>query len=99
MSVTEEMIKAVDAWESDYSPIVNPFNDHGWNGTMFETYGEDFEFVKQQPDMNVWTWVDGDDGTYLTTGMHFVNRIGYFITKNPWHAHTDIQVDAYEENQ
>jgi hypothetical protein len=98
MSVTEEMIKAVDAWEYEYCPIKNPNNDYGWNGLMFETFDEDFDFVKQQPDMNVWTWVDGDDGTYIITGMAHINAIGYFVTKNPWHAHIEIQVDTYEED-
>ena len=36
----------------------------------------------------VWTYVDGDGGTYLVDGYHLVNRIGYFITQN---ARTDDQ--------
>jgi hypothetical protein len=98
MSITEEMIKAVDAWESEYSPIANPFNDHGWNGLMFETYGDDWGFVLRHMSNHVWTWVDGDDGTFLVTGFHYVNRIGYFVTDKPWTTEQTIQVDAYEEN-
>jgi hypothetical protein len=30
----------------------------------------------------VWTYVDGDGGTYIVDGYHLVNRIGYFITQN-----------------
>lgn len=74
-----------DAWVDIFKPIVNPNND--WDGcsySAFETYGEDYEFVKAQDNNKIWTEVDGDEGTYIVAGWHFVNRIQYYITENPW---------------
>lgn len=88
-TITEEQ------WEEQFIPLVNPFNDHGWNSTLFETYGYDLYIVSKEPDNRVWTWVDGDDDhTYIVSGMHIVNRIGYFITDKPWTEPTLIQVQG-----
>ena len=32
----------------------------------------------------LWTHVDGDVGTYLLPGLHYVNRIDYYISARPW---------------
>ena len=67
--------------------------DHGDGGCLFETYGEELEFVRQQDPRAVWTLVDGDDGDqYLVSGCHFVNRIGYLVSTIPVPEGTDIQV-------
>lgn len=93
--------KAVDTWEAKYKPIKNHINPSaGWgtddeDGILFETYGDEFEFVREYNEKNVWTWVDGDNGTYIVTGLCMVNRIGYFITEEP-HTYTEeFQVDTY----
>jgi hypothetical protein len=96
--VTEQMEAELTAWENKYKPIQNPFGDNGWNGTMFETYDEQFTFVQAAPEANVWTWVDGDEGTWLMSGLHWVNRIGYFVTENPLEEDfVEIQIDIYED--
>ena len=51
---------------------------------FFETYGDDFEFVKAQSPDYVWTVVDGDIGTYIVQGLHFVNRVNYLIATKPY---------------
>jgi hypothetical protein len=62
-------------------------------GCLFETYGEELEFVRQQDPLTVWTFVDGDDGDqYLVSGYHLVNRIGYLISTTPVPEDLDIQV-------
>jgi hypothetical protein len=62
-------------------------------GCLFETYGEELEFVQRQDPSTVWTLVDGDDGDqYLVSGFHFVNRIGYLISTVPVPEDIDIQV-------
>lgn len=97
--ITTEMEAALDAWEAKYQPMQNPFGDKGWNGTMFETYGEDLAFVSKVPDNQVWTWVDGDEGTWIISGFHWVNRIGYFITTVPLEEeYAEIQVDVYGDS-
>jgi hypothetical protein len=60
---------------------------------MFETYGDEVEFVKSQSPANIWMYGQGDDGgTYVWNGWGFVNRLGYFITEVPCPPDTDIQV-------
>lgn len=86
----------VDDWDKKYQPIQNYISkDSSWNGTMFETYAPDIDYVVQVANSNpdtVWTWVDGDAGTYLVNGYHFVNRIGYFVTKIPCDSNTFVEV-------
>lgn len=60
---------------------------------MFETYGEEVEFVKTIPYDRVWTYVDIDYGTVITNGFHYVNRIGYFITELPAEEDTEYEID------
>lgn len=40
---------------------------------------------------HLWTVVDADGALYVATGWHFVNRVGYLITEEPW---TEDIVDA-----
>lgn len=95
----------LDQWEEKYKPLINTITDNSsWQndkgeGIMFETYDAEFEFVRSQPDETVWTWIDGDDGSYIITGLAFVNRIGYFVTTEPWTDHVEIQVDTYYDNE
>lgn len=83
-----------DTWCDTYKPIPNNIDiDSSFNGTMFETYGAEVEFVKKADPAYIWMYGDGDDGgTYVWNGWHFVNRIGYFITEVPCPEGVTIQV-------
>ena len=92
-----------EEWEAAYKPIFNhidknaSFQDEDGNGLMFETYGDEVEFVKSQSPENIWTYGDGDDGGgYIWNGWHIVNRIGYFITEVPCPPNTTIQIQVGE---
>ena len=66
----------------DFKPINNKFRPEE---QMFETFGKELEFVKDQPENKVWTLMDDDDGNLvITTGFHVVNRVGYYVTEIPW---------------
>lgn len=76
-----------DHWHNKYQPLVNPIMLEKYPNNpyyTFETYGEDIEYVKQQDEHNIWTEVDGDEGCYILPGMHWANRINYYITVRPW---------------
>jgi hypothetical protein len=74
-----------DYWVDNFIPIVNTIaEDHGEDLIYFDTHGDEGEFVKTQPNENIWTEVDGDSGTYIIAGYHWVNRIQYYITNKPW---------------
>jgi hypothetical protein len=82
-----------------YKPITNhidknaSFQDESGQGIMFETYGEEIEFVKSANPNCIWTYGDGDDGgSYIWNGFHFINRLGYFITEVPCPENTTIQI-------
>ena len=83
-----------DEWVDTYKPIPNNIvEDSSFDGTMFETYGAEYEFVKKADPAYIWMYGDGDDGgTYIWNGWHIVNRIGYFITEVPCPPDTTIQV-------
>jgi len=90
---------ALDEWEKTYRPVKNHCRpDASWNGSLFETFGAEIAFVTSQPENNIWTWSDGEDGTYLSAGMGYINRIGYLVTEVPWtDIETVLQVDFYGE--
>ena len=83
-----------DEWVDTYKPIPNNIvEDSSFDGTMFETYGDEVAFVKKADPAYIWMYGDGDDGgTYIWNGWHIVNRIGYFITEVPCPPDTDMQV-------
>lgn len=91
----------LDAWEAKYQPIQNHIDPHA--GDKFETYGAELDYVlsiaNSEPD-RVWTLVEGDDGLYITNGYHLVNRLNYFITKNPceW-EYEEAPYWIYEEEE
>jgi len=83
-----------DKWVETYKPIQNHIDTNSsFDGLMFETYGDEVAFVKEQNPDCIWTYGDGDDaGTYIWNSWSFVNRIGYFITEVPCPADTEIQI-------
>jgi hypothetical protein len=88
-----------EEWFNTYKPIINhldpnaSFQTDEGVGYMFETYGDEVEFVKKQNPNCIWTYGDGDDGGgYIWSGWHLVNRIGYFITEVPFPDNTIIQI-------
>lgn len=72
-----------------------------FDGCMFETYGEELEYVKEMAKQNrVITILEGDDESdeqdymnmFYTSGMHHVNRIGYLITTEPIDDNFEFEV-------
>jgi len=104
MSITETFIEQTfESWLEEFKPITNhldpnaSFQDESGKGIMFETYGDEVEFVKKQDPRCIWTYGDGDDGGgYIWSGWHFVNRLGYFITEVPCPENTMIQIQVDE---
>ena len=93
-----------DYWADTFKPITNSIRNNG--DLAFETYGEEVEFVQKADNKYIWTEVDGDSGTYIVAGYHWVNRIHYYITTNPWDDEmTEVptwvyrQCDCAEQNE
>ena len=101
-----KVILSVEEWEHHFKPLVNhldenaSFND-GNGGLMFETYGEEYDYVAaighKEPD-RIWTYIDDEEGnTCIVNGWAFVNRIGYFITEKPYSDMLNIFVQLDKE--
>ena len=85
-----------DEFFEKFTPVENHLDDNAaWDSCMFETYGKEEEYVRKQDKNNVWTIVEGDDDTmFIESGYHFVNRMGYLITKEKWVKDTNVTVDC-----
>jgi hypothetical protein len=60
-----------------------------FSGHMYETYGEELAYVREQPIANIWTIVEDDNGNWVVIpGYKLVNRMGYLICENPWDEKT-----------
>ena len=98
-----KVILSVEEWEHHFFPIDNPidFENASFDGMMFETYGEDYDFVAewgQRSPNSIWTYIDKEDGsTCIINRWAFVNRIGYFITTKPYDDMLDIEVQLDQE--
>lgn len=79
-----------------------------FNGCLYETYGEELDFVIEMINQNrVITIIEGEDdsctgeceacecspSTYYISGYHLVNRLGYLITKEPITEEFEVKLD------
>jgi hypothetical protein len=84
ISLTEDQFDAI------YTITPNEHEDR------YETYGEEYEALKviyEKSPRKVWTAVDGEDGELIfVSGLHFVNRIYYFVTDQEVPEDTDVEV-------
>lgn len=91
-------ISEKDFWEK-YKPQINhimkaKYPQHNaedvapYAGTMYETYGEEYEhirqLIKEGKIKHIWTVVDADGELIIQSGHWFVNRMGYIVTEQPW---------------
>jgi hypothetical protein len=92
-----------EKWFDTFKPIPNHIDDNasfsnGEQGYMFETYGAELEFVKSQEPNRIWTYGEGDGGSYIWSGYHFVNRLGYFVSTVPFDETKDYQIQISSED-
>lgn len=99
--VKEETI-TWDEFQERYKPQQNTTTKREeFNGWLYETYGEDeqfiFEFAKAHPD-RVWTILDVGY-ICIGNGMHHVNRFGYIITEMPCPINDFITVEDEDDKE
>ena len=86
----------------------NHINDNAsFDGNMFETYGEEIEYVLEMAKQNrVITIIEGEDDNsdddsddeeyspnmYYVSGYHLVNRIGYLISSKPLPFEFEVKI-------
>lgn len=84
-----------DEWRDAHRPVLNNIRkDAPFDGLMFETFGPELDAVRAANPACVWTLVssDDDDGLYLLSGCHFVNRMGYLVTERPWAGDGQLEI-------
>jgi hypothetical protein len=100
------VILTVEEWEHHFNPLVNHLDknasfDDGSGGTMFETYGAEYDYVAaigQKEPNRIWTYIDNEEGeTVIINHWAFANRIGYFITEKPYDELLNIIVQLDKE--
>ena len=78
-----------DDFEEKYTLQKNHIDDNApYKKYMYETYDEELEYVlkihKETP-KRIWTIINNNEGWEgVCAGYHFVNRMGYLITKEEW---------------
>jgi len=73
-----------DDFLARFKPVPNHIDpSRGFDGCMFETFGEELAHVRAQDRNFVWTILDCDGQILIESGFHFVNRLGYLITAVP----------------
>lgn len=78
-----------DIWFDKFKPItVESLETEDESPRMYETYGEDWEIIRNTNPRKIWTLLDCDGKFYLSHGIHYVNRLNYFICKNEWEDNT-----------
>lgn len=87
-----------DEWIDKFKPIKNHLNPgRGYDDCLFETYKEDLKFVqdtwKKTPN-RIWTLLDS--GT-ITSGYHYVNRMGYFICQEDANGAINYEVNSDDD--
>ena len=85
-----------DEWTEKFKPKSNHFNNNE-HDYLYETYGQDVEYVRNYDPNYVWTYVDGDMCSLIVAGYAYVNRIGYYITEVPWKNEADYVLLSVEK--
>jgi hypothetical protein len=82
MNPTSEITLSESEFWENYAPAPNHIDpSHGFNDCLFETYGPELDYILSVDPALVWTVLECDDGNLaVVSGVHFVNRFGYFIS-------------------
>ena len=86
--------------KNNYAPIRNHLSDNApFDGTMFETFGKELEFVRQKDNKRAcWTLIEEDGKTLIEFGYSIANRLGYFITTHlPLNPNIQVLIEDRKE--
>jgi hypothetical protein len=85
-----------EEWVEEYKP----YTDEEGNPRMFDPFS-DKDAIAAHPDNLIWTYLEGDTGTLITEGYHYVNRLGYYLTEKSSLPDISYEIDyvADEENE
>lgn len=78
-------------WFEKYRPVASEPSEFRY---VWYADGDEEEYVKDRPANKIWTLMDSDDSDdlYIVNGFHMVNRVGHYITEEPFEDNVIIQV-------
>jgi len=92
-----------DEFYEKYKPIKNHLDDNAsWgDGNGFKTFDEELDYVlevREKEPNKVWTILECDGYSVISSGYHHVNRQAYLITEVPCEDDVEIEaVDPYDK--
>lgn len=93
-----------DEWEDKFRPKKNHIRN---DDTLdYETYGEEYDYIKTLDPRYVWTNVQGDMSDLIVAGVAYVNRLSYYVCEVPWEDEDDYclvsvetECECYDEDR
>ena len=85
-----------NAWAEQYKPKPNHLSKYP-DEKMYETYGEEVEYIQTVDPRYVWTLVTGDMCDLIVAGYAYVNRLAYYVTEVPWENEEDYVLLSVEK--
>lgn len=85
---TSPFIIDEDTFVERFGPLPNHLDancgfDLGSGGCLFAATGREYAHVREQDPHTVWTLIEADGLLYIDSGLYFVNRLGYIVTRVP----------------
>ncbi len=71
-----------DQWTEEFKPLMDE------HGTLVELDSGHPEWEALLASNRIWTMLDCDGDLFISPGYHYVNRISYHTTLNPWNEQT-----------
>lgn len=75
-------VLSLDEWELQYKPIKNPERKNEEVPLVYEFSIRDEKIFRASPD-RAWTKLESNGMSFIASGIHYVNREGYYITEVP----------------
>ena len=82
-------------WVDKFKPLCDEYG----LPILFETYGEDREFLLKQNPLTVWTYCNDGEWEYISNTVGSTNRIGYYVTEIPYKEGDSYQADICQVEQ
>lgn len=80
-------------------PISDEYTDESQKGVY--GWGEhDWAILQAVDPRCIWTMTDGDGGIYMASGIHYINRIYYFVSNEPCEQEFEeycVHLDNYDD--
>lgn len=81
-----------EEWKEKYKPLLDKNGDVCW----YDCAGKDLEFVLNQNILNVWTEMESGDNYFVYSGIHKMNRMGYYVTEIPYNENETVVFEIPE---